>query len=124
MAVTLRLTRTGRKNWPSYRIVVAEHTRPRDGRFLEVIGHYNPRVNPVELTLKEESVKAWIAKGANPSRMVRDLIRKKIPGYIESLEKTRLDKLQAQRKARKERAKKAGGGTAKVSAKKSAKTKK
>jgi small subunit ribosomal protein S16 len=67
LSVKIRLRRTGAAKQPSYRVVVADTRSPRDGRFLEIVGHYNPRRNPVELVLDEEKVKRWIGKGALPS---------------------------------------------------------
>ena len=104
MAVTLRLARAGLPGRPQYRIVAADKVKPRDGRFLEIVGTYAPR-NPPQVTLKEERVKHWLAKGAVASSVVRDIIRKKIPGLIEGREKIRLEKLQAARRSRKVRAK-------------------
>ena len=107
MAVTLRLTRGGVRGAPHYRIVAAEKTRPRDGKFIEVIGYYTP-TNPPVINLKEEKVKGWIANGARVTSVVRDLIVKQFPGFIEGREKHALDKVRAARKARKARAAKSG----------------
>ena len=104
MAVTLRLTRGGVRGAPHYRIVAAEKERPRDGKFIEVVGYYTP-TNPPVLNLKEEKVKGWIKNGARLTSVVRDLIIKKFPGFIEEREKHALDKIRAARKARKARAK-------------------
>lgn len=106
MAVVLRLSRHGRRNSPFYRVVVADKIRPRDGKFIEIVGQYNPRSNPVLINLKEDRVRHWVGAGAVPSMLVRNLIRKTIPGFIEEREKTKLGKIQAARKARKARAKK------------------
>ena len=103
MAVTLRLSRTGQKNRPFYRIVAATKTAKRDGRFLEIIGNYDNRVNPPRYVLKEDKVKKWLGSGALPSQLVRDLIVKSFPGLIEGQEKNRLAKIQAARKKRKQR---------------------
>jgi small subunit ribosomal protein S16 len=105
VAVTLRLARAGLPGRPHYRIVAADKVKPRDGRFIEVLGTYTPR-NPPSVTFKEERVKHWLQHGAVASSVVRDLIRKKIPGLIEAREKNKLEKLQASRRARKARAKK------------------
>lgn len=105
MAVTLRLARAGLPGRPHYRIVAADKVKPRDGRFIEIIGSYSPR-NPPLVNLKEERVKHWLENGAVATSVVRDLIRKKIPGLIEGREKHALEKLQASRRARKARAKK------------------
>ena len=70
----IRLRRTGAKKQPSYRVVVAELTSPRDGTFLEILGHYNPLTEPTTLVLKEDRVKDWLARGAQPTGTVRKLL--------------------------------------------------
>lgn len=77
MAVKIRLRRTGAKKQPSYRLVVADSRSPRDGRFLEIVGHYNPRHKPIEVVLDEEKVKHWLGKGAQPSGTVARLLANK-----------------------------------------------
>ena len=77
MSVKIRLRRTGAKKQPSYRVVVADSDSPRDGRFIEIIGHYNPRWTPAELTLEEEKVKRWLGNGAQPSDAVARLLAEK-----------------------------------------------
>ena len=72
----IRLRRTGKKKQPSYRVVVADQRAPRDGAFVEVLGHYNPRTEPKTLVLKEERVKYWLARGAQPSDTVHRLLAK------------------------------------------------
>lgn len=67
LSVKIRLRRTGAKKQPSYRFVVADSASPRDGRFLEIVGHYNPRHSPVEVVLDEEKIKRWLGRGAQPS---------------------------------------------------------
>lgn len=74
--IAIRLTRKGSKKKPVYRVVVAEKTAPRDGRFLEILGHYNPIPNPAEFQLDLERVNHWLSKGAKPSDTVRRLIEK------------------------------------------------
>lgn len=76
MAVKLRLARHGAKKRPFYRIVAATTEAPRDGRFLEVLGTYAPLEEPVGITVKEDRVLAWLAKGAQPTDTVRSLLRK------------------------------------------------
>jgi small subunit ribosomal protein S16 len=66
----------GRKKAPSYRIVVAESSMPRDGRFVEAIGHYNPRTDPVTLVVDRDKAKAWISKGAKPTETVHSLLKR------------------------------------------------
>ena len=72
----IRLARTGAKKQVSYRIVVIDRERARDGRFVEIVGHYNPRRNPVELTVKQDRVEYWLKKGAQPSETVRSFLKK------------------------------------------------
>jgi small subunit ribosomal protein S16 len=75
MAVRIRLTRVGAKKQPTYRVVVADARSARDSRSLETIGHYNPRTEPIELSIDAERAKAWLAKGAQPSDTVARLFR-------------------------------------------------
>jgi small subunit ribosomal protein S16 len=65
--VRIRLRRTGLKGQPSYRIIAADKESPRDGRFLEILGFYNPRTNPSTVEVKEDRVYDWMSKGAQPS---------------------------------------------------------
>lgn len=74
MAVRIRLARAGAKKTPFYRVVVADSRSPRDGRFIEIIGRYNPRTEPSTVELDVEKANAWIAKGAQPSEAVVKLI--------------------------------------------------
>ncbi len=76
MAVKSRLKRMGSKKKPFYRIVVADSRSPRDGRFIETVGTYNPLKNPAEVVLKEEDVLNWLQKGAQPSDTVRNILSK------------------------------------------------
>jgi small subunit ribosomal protein S16 len=76
MAVKIRLRRMGAKKSPFYRIVVADSRYPRDGRFIEEIGYYNPLKEPVEIKIDSEKVKKWIANGAQPTDTVKALIKK------------------------------------------------
>lgn len=73
--VRLRLLRMGSKKAPFYRVVAANSSAPRDGRFIEIIGHYNPTKNPQIIELKEDRVKYWLGVGAQPSDTVRSLFR-------------------------------------------------
>ena len=75
MAVKIRLRRVGRKKSPMYRIVVADSKSPRDGKFIEIIGRYNPQTDPSTIELDEAKVKDWIGKGAQPSDAVSKLIK-------------------------------------------------
>ena len=76
MAVKIRLTRMGSKKKPFYRIVASTSTSPRDGRFIETVGTYNPLVAENQVTLKEDRVLAWLADGAQPSDTVRNILSK------------------------------------------------
>ena len=76
MSVKIRLARKGAKKRPFYRIVVADVEARRDGRFLEVVGTYDPVKNPAEVTLKEDRVKYWMGEGAQPTDTVRSLLKK------------------------------------------------
>ena len=75
MAVRMRLTRIGSKKNPIYRVVVADSRSPRDGRFIEIVGRYNPQTDPSTIDLDEAKVKDWLAKGAQPSGPVARLIK-------------------------------------------------
>lgn len=77
MAIKIRLARAGRKKKPFYRIVVADSRAPRDGRFIEIVGNYDPKVDPPEVTIKEDRVVEWLSKGAEPTETVSDLLKKK-----------------------------------------------
>ena len=76
MSVKIRLARHGAKKRPYYRIVVADSESPRDGRYLEAVGSYNPLREPAEVTLKEDRVKYWIEQGALPSDTVKSILKK------------------------------------------------
>ena len=74
MAVKIRLTRIGSKKNPIYRVVVADSRSPRDGRFIEIVGRYNPQTQPSTIEIDEAKVKDWISKGAQPTDSVRRLM--------------------------------------------------
>lgn len=76
MATRIRLSRVGRKKQPSYRIVVIDKQKARDGRFVELLGHYDPQTEPVTIKVDQEKALAWLAKGATPSETVRSLLKK------------------------------------------------
>ena len=76
MAVKMRLTRMGAKKAPFYRVIVADSRSPRDGRFIDEIGYYNPLTNPAEVKIDGEKAKKWIANGAQPTETVRTLLKK------------------------------------------------
>lgn len=75
MAVRIRLTRVGSKKNPIYRVVVADSRSPRDGKFIEIIGRYNPQHEPSLIELDEDKVKDWLGKGAQPSESVKRLLK-------------------------------------------------
>ena len=74
MAVKLRLTRVGKTKQPQYRIVAADSRSPRDGRFIEILGQYNPREEPSLVNLDQDKVDKWLAQGAQPTERVAKLI--------------------------------------------------
>ena len=75
MAVKIRLTRVGSKKNPIYRVVVADARSPRDGRFIEIVGRYNPQTEPSTIELDQAKIDDWIAKGAQPSAPVARLLK-------------------------------------------------
>ena len=75
MSVVIRLMRAGAKKRPTYRMVAADSRRQRDGRFLEILGHYNPLSQPYELVVHKDRVEQWISKGAQPSEQAASLLR-------------------------------------------------
>jgi small subunit ribosomal protein S16 len=81
MAVKLRLTRVGKTKQPQYRIVAADARSPRDGRFIEILGHYNPRTEPSTLSVDNDKAVKWLSQGAQPTDRVRKLLE--ISGALE-----------------------------------------
>ena len=75
MSVRVRLTRVGSKKNPIWRIVVADQRSPRDGRFIEMIGHYNPQTEPSEIVIDDERLQHWLGRGAQPTNTVKKLIK-------------------------------------------------
>ena len=75
MSVRVRLTRVGSKKNPIWRVVVADQRAPRDGRFIETIGHYNPQTEPSTIRLDEERLQHWLARGAQPTGSVKQLVK-------------------------------------------------
>jgi small subunit ribosomal protein S16 len=75
MAVKLRLARVGSKKNPIYRVVAADSRAPRDGKFIEIVGRYNPQTEPSTVELDNDKVKAWLDKGAQPTESVQKLIK-------------------------------------------------
>ena len=76
MPVRIRLTRKGRKKQPFYRIVVADSQAPRDGKFLDIVGTYDPKCDPAAVRIDTEKLNHWVGKGAIPSETVRSLIKR------------------------------------------------
>ncbi|MBE9530602.1 MAG: 30S ribosomal protein S16 [Proteobacteria bacterium] len=83
MSVKIRLARHGAKKKPFYRIVIADSESPRDGKFLENVGTYNPLADPAEVSLKQERIKHWIGQGAIPTDTVKSLLKKQ--GFFATL---------------------------------------
>ena len=77
MAVKLRLTRVGSKKNPIYRVVAADSRSPRGGKFIEIVGRYNPQTDPSTIELDEAKIKEWLAKGAQPTESVSRLLKAK-----------------------------------------------
>jgi small subunit ribosomal protein S16 len=75
--VRIRLRRTGAKNNPTYRVVVADQNSPRDGAFIDTIGHYLPTRNPAIVEIDEDKARKWLSQGAQPSETVASLLKKK-----------------------------------------------
>lgn len=90
MAVKLRLKRMGAKKDPFYRIVAADSRAPRDGRFIEVVGYYNPTTQPAELKVNDEVALKWLSNGAQPSDTVRDLLSQ--AGIMKKFHESKLGK--------------------------------
>lgn len=82
MAVRIRLTRKGRKKQPFYRIVVADSESPRDGKFLDIVGSYDPMQDPAVVQIDNVKLDAWMKQGAKPTQTVESLIKKYVPGVV------------------------------------------
>jgi small subunit ribosomal protein S16 len=80
MSVRVRLTRVGSKKNPIWRVVVSDQRSPRDGRFIETIGHYNPQTDPSTIVIDEERFQHWVARGAQPTNTVKQLVRAQSKG--------------------------------------------
>jgi small subunit ribosomal protein S16 len=81
----IRLRRVGKKKQPAYRLVVADSRAPRDGAFVEIIGHYNPLTDPTTLVIDEEKARTWLSRGAQPSETAAKLLARQ--GNLEKAEK-------------------------------------
>ncbi len=90
MAVKLRLTRVGKKKQPQYRIVAADSRSPRDGRFIEILGHYDPRQEPSALTVDNEKAVKWLSDGAQPTERVAKLLQ--ISGAMDEFQASKASK--------------------------------
>ena len=90
MAVKLRLTRIGKKKQPQYRIVAADSRSPRDGRFIEILGHYDPRQDPSVLTVDNDKAVRWLADGAQPTERVAKLLQ--VSGAMAEFEASKASK--------------------------------
>ena len=124
MPVVLRLMRAGAKKRPFYRVVAADSRRQRDGRFLEIVGHYDPLRTPFELVIEKDKVEKWLANGAAPSTQVASLLRKsgitmgrpsraqKPAAGAAKPRKRAVKRTVSARKARAKAARKAGGSAA------------
>jgi small subunit ribosomal protein S16 len=100
MSVVIRMMRTGAKKRPAYRMVVADSRRQRDGRFLEILGHYNPLAQPYELVIHKDKVERWLTRGAQPSEQAASLLRSlgigvKAPAVASSEPKPKAKKAEA-----------------------------
>jgi len=110
LSVKIRLARHGAKKAPFFRVVVADSRMPRNGRFIEIVGRYNPRVKPLDIELNLEAVDAWIAKGAQPTEAAAKIIaiakgEKEMAPAKEKLSKRAVAKKEAEEAAAKEAAK-------------------
>jgi len=103
VAATIRLQRHGRTKSPQYRLVATNHENKRDGKFIEILGTFNPKAEPPVVNLKEERIKYWIGVGAIVKGVSRKIIKDAIPGLIEKREDNVRKKIQTARKKRKAR---------------------
>jgi len=90
MAVKLRLKRMGKKKSPFYRVVAADSRSPRDGAFIEVVGTYNPVMNPAEVKIDEELAMKWLKNGAQPTDTVRNLLKQ--TGVLKKFHESKMNK--------------------------------
>ena len=90
MAVKLRLTRVGKTKQPQYRIVAADSRSPRDGRFIEIVGHYNPRSEPSTISVDNDKAVKWLSQGAQPTDRVKKLLE--ISGALEQFSSSKTAK--------------------------------
>jgi small subunit ribosomal protein S16 len=123
MAVKIRLRRMGRKKAPHYRIVVADSTAPRDGRFVESIGYYKPLESPARLVVDLDRVDYWVGQGASPSDTVKSLVEKARKGGDATVALGEVDAAAAKEKKAEEAARKRAEAEAKAKAEAEAKAK-
>ncbi len=121
MAVKLRLRRMGKKKQPIYKVVAADTRSPRDGKFLEAVGIYNPLTNPHTVDLKEDRVHYWLDNGAQPTDTVKSLLRQKGITLKKELTKKKLSEEKIQEELENWQKLKEAGSTKKVQKKKSKK---
>ena len=88
MSVRVRLTRVGSKKNPIWRVVVSDQRSPRDGRFIETIGHYNPQTEPSTIFIDENRLQHWLARGAQPSGTVKQLMKARAKSAAASVDST------------------------------------
>jgi small subunit ribosomal protein S16 len=100
MSVAIRLTRVGRKKSPHYRLVVADNRFPRDGRFIEIIGYYQPLTAEIKLEVEEDRALYWLGVGAQPSNTVRSLLQRK--GIMKKWHEARVEARKALKAAKAE----------------------
>jgi small subunit ribosomal protein S16 len=86
MSVRVRLTRVGSKKNPIWRVVVADQRSPRDGRFIETIGHYNPQTEPSTILIDDDRLQHWLARGAQPTGTVKQLMKARAKGRADTSE--------------------------------------
>lgn len=103
MTVSIRLQRHGRTKKPFYRVVATNKTSKRDGKYLEILGTFNPMVEPPLITMKGDRIKHWIGVGAEVTGVTRKLIKAEVPGVLEARDDNQRAKIQDARKKRKAR---------------------
>ena len=121
MSVKIRLARHGAKKAPYFRVVVADSRMPRNGRFIQIVGRYNPRVKPLDIELDVEAVDAWIAKGAQPTEAAAKIIaiakgEKEMAPRKEKISKRAAAKIEAEEAAKREAAEAAAAAKAEEAA--------
>lgn len=95
MAVRIRLMRVGARNNPHFRLVVADSKAPRNGRFIEIVGHYNPRAEPAKVHIKADRVMYWLERGAQPTETALSLLKQQ--GIWQEFERLRAERIRARK---------------------------